>query len=201
MNRCITHRKSDRNALFHTMIASHCKLSPARSRSLGRTHMSCACPHFMHASIPYATQQTLGWFFDNSFGPVTSRHVRCHRADSNFTPEGAPSLSSTALLAVFTLDHLLTMTSPMATIMATSSPIQAPLAGLPFTMAMTTSPTLKTPSLFESIFLGGTACVFTVNFTHPIELIKTRMQVSGDGIGITVSQVRHCWWQRRANVF
>jgi hypothetical protein len=31
-----------------------------------------------------------------------------------------------------------------------------------------------------------------VNFTHPIELIKTRMQVSGDGIGITVSQVRHC---------
>lgn len=56
-------------------------------------------------------------------------------------------------------------------------------------MAMTTSPTLKTPSLFESIFLGGTACVFTVNFTHPIELIKTRMQVSGDGIGITVSQL------------
>jgi hypothetical protein len=25
-----------------------------------------------------------------------------------------------------------------------------------------------------------------VNFTHPIELVKTRMQVSGDGIGNTV---------------
>ena len=187
------HRKSDRNALFHTMIASHCKLSPTRSRSLGRTRMSCACPHFMHATVAYRTPPWV-WslFFDNSFGPMTSRHVRCHRADSNFTPEGAPSLSSTALLAVFTLDHLLTMTSPMAIIMATSSSIQTPLAGLPFTMAMATSSTLKTPSLFESIFLGGTACVFTVNFTHPIELIKTRMQVSGDGIGITVSQVRHC---------
>lgn len=30
--------------------------------------------------------------------------------------------------------------------------------------------------------LGGTSAVFAVNFTHPIELVKTRMQVSGGGI-------------------
>lgn len=41
---------------------------------------------------------------------------------------------------------------------------------------------LKKPSLIQSIALGGTACVFTVNFTHPIELVKTRMQVSGEGL-------------------
>mmetsp|Transcript_1764 Transcript_1764/g.4345 ORF Transcript_1764/g.4345 Transcript_1764/m.4345 type:complete len:306 (+) Transcript_1764:219-1136(+) len=38
------------------------------------------------------------------------------------------------------------------------------------------------PSLIQSIALGGASCVFTVNFTHPIELVKTRMQVSGDGL-------------------
>jgi hypothetical protein len=27
--------------------------------------------------------------------------------------------------------------------------------------------------------LGGSAAVFAVNFTHPIETVKTRMQVSG----------------------
>lgn len=31
--------------------------------------------------------------------------------------------------------------------------------------------------------------MFAVNFTHPIELVKTRMQVSGAGIGATVSEV------------
>lgn len=45
----------------------------------------------------------------------------------------------------------------------------------------------KTPSLFQSIALGGASCVFTVNFTHPIELVKTRMQVSGSGLGHVVS--------------
>lgn len=35
--------------------------------------------------------------------------------------------------------------------------------------------------------LGGTSAVFAVNFTHPIETVKTRMQVSGRGIGETVS--------------
>ena len=43
------------------------------------------------------------------------------------------------------------------------------------------------PGLLESIALGGASCVFTVNFTHPIELVKTRMQVSGDGLGHVVS--------------
>lgn len=43
------------------------------------------------------------------------------------------------------------------------------------------------PSLIQSIALGGASCVFTVNFTHPIETVKTRMQVSGDGLGRVVS--------------
>eukprot|EP00457_Paulinella_chromatophora_P007877 gb/GEZN01007903.1/.p1 GENE.gb/GEZN01007903.1/~~gb/GEZN01007903.1/.p1 ORF type:complete len:288 (-),score=46.33 gb/GEZN01007903.1/:270-1133(-) len=34
----------------------------------------------------------------------------------------------------------------------------------------------------ESVFFGGAACVLAVNFTHPIETVKTRMQVTGDGI-------------------
>lgn len=44
----------------------------------------------------------------------------------------------------------------------------------------------RSPTLFESILLGGASCIFTVNFTHPIETVKTRMQVSGDGIGVVV---------------
>jgi hypothetical protein len=32
---------------------------------------------------------------------------------------------------------------------------------------------LKTPTLIQSIVLGGAACVFTVNFTHPIELVRS----------------------------
>lgn len=45
---------------------------------------------------------------------------------------------------------------------------------------------LRKPTLIESIALGGASCVFTVNFTHPIELVKTRMQVSGNALGATV---------------
>lgn len=37
-----------------------------------------------------------------------------------------------------------------------------------------------------SIVLGGAAAVITVNFTHPIELVKTRMQVTGGGIAGTL---------------
>lgn len=40
----------------------------------------------------------------------------------------------------------------------------------------------RSPNMLESIGLGGISCVFTVNFTHPIELVKTRMQVSGSGL-------------------
>jgi hypothetical protein len=39
-----------------------------------------------------------------------------------------------------------------------------------------------TPSLLQSTILGGTAAVFAVNFTHPIELVKSRVQVSENGI-------------------
>ena len=66
----------------------------------------------------------------------------------------------------------LTATSPVAT---SSSAILA------------TAGEKKKPGLLESIVLGGASCVFTVNFTHPIELVKTRMQVSGDGLGHVVS--------------
>lgn len=45
------------------------------------------------------------------------------------------------------------------------------------------------PGLFTSMALGGTAAAFAVNFTHPIELVKTRMQVSGGSLGSTVSGV------------
>ena len=46
----------------------------------------------------------------------------------------------------------------------------------------------KTPTLMQSVALGGMSCVFTVNFTHPIELVKTRMQVSGDSMGTVIAQ-------------
>jgi len=36
------------------------------------------------------------------------------------------------------------------------------------------------PSLFRSIATAGTAAVITVNFVHPIDTIKTRLQISGE---------------------
>lgn len=45
----------------------------------------------------------------------------------------------------------------------------------------------KKPGLFQSMALGGTAASFAVNFTHPIETVKTRMQVSGAGLGHTIT--------------
>jgi len=45
------------------------------------------------------------------------------------------------------------------------------------------------PSLLQSMGLGGMAASFAVNFTHPIETVKTRMQVSGGTIGDTCSQI------------
>ena len=56
----------------------------------------------------------------------------------------------------------------------------------PFVLA--TAADAKTPTLMQSIALGGISCVFTVNFTHPIELVKTRMQVSGDSMGTVIAQ-------------
>jgi hypothetical protein len=49
--------------------------------------------------------------------------------------------------------------------------------------------TTRKPTLFESMACGGAAAAFAVNFTHPIELVKTRMQVTGGGIGATMSGV------------
>mmetsp|Transcript_22211 Transcript_22211/g.53817 ORF Transcript_22211/g.53817 Transcript_22211/m.53817 type:complete len:286 (+) Transcript_22211:244-1101(+) len=43
------------------------------------------------------------------------------------------------------------------------------------------------PSLLQSTALGGTAAMFAVNFTHPIELVKTRVQVSNASILTTIS--------------
>jgi len=48
---------------------------------------------------------------------------------------------------------------------------------------------IKKASLAESMLLGGTAAVFAVNFTHPIETVKTRMQVSGNTIASTASDI------------
>ena len=47
----------------------------------------------------------------------------------------------------------------------------------------------RKPTLIESMLCGGTSACFAVNFTHPIELVKTRMQVSGGTIGGTISSV------------
>lgn len=44
-------------------------------------------------------------------------------------------------------------------------------------------------SLFQSMALGGCAAAFAVNFTHPIETVKTRMQVSGLGISHTFNGI------------
>ena len=47
----------------------------------------------------------------------------------------------------------------------------------------------RKPTLIESMACGGGAAAFAVNFTHPIELVKTRMQASGGSIGSTISNV------------
>lgn len=52
----------------------------------------------------------------------------------------------------------------------------------------TAAPPIRKANLFESMALGGIAASFAVNFTHPIELVKTRMQVSGNGIMATVTE-------------
>lgn len=44
-------------------------------------------------------------------------------------------------------------------------------------------------SVVKSVGIGAMACIFTVNFTHPIELVKTRMQVTGKPIGHTISSL------------
>ncbi|KAL3915783.1 MAG: hypothetical protein SGILL_005482 [Bacillariaceae sp.] len=39
-----------------------------------------------------------------------------------------------------------------------------------------------TPTLIHSTCLGGSAAIFAVNFTHPIELVKSRVQISESGV-------------------
>jgi hypothetical protein len=53
---------------------------------------------------------------------------------------------------------------------------------------MSSGSTVK-PGLLASIALGGGAAVITCNFTHPIELVKVRMQMSGGGVGSTLSGI------------
>lgn len=45
----------------------------------------------------------------------------------------------------------------------------------------------NTPTILQSTFLGGSAAVFAVNFTHPIELVKSRVQVNNMGVIQTCS--------------
>jgi D-mannonate dehydratase len=40
--------------------------------------------------------------------------------------------------------------------------------------------TQEKPSLLRNIATAGTAAVITVNFVHPIDTIKTRLQISGE---------------------
>ena len=54
-------------------------------------------------------------------------------------------------------------------------------------MAAATSAAKKEASklgVFESLAFGGAAAVATVNFTHPIETVKTRLQVQGSSFSI-----------------
>jgi hypothetical protein len=46
---------------------------------------------------------------------------------------------------------------------------------------------MRAPTLLQSTFLGGSAAMFAVNFTHPIDLVKTRVQVSEFGLVTTFS--------------
>ena len=48
---------------------------------------------------------------------------------------------------------------------------------------------MSKPSTLASIGLGGGAAVITCNFTHPIELVKVRMQMSGGTVGSTVTNL------------
>ena len=46
-------------------------------------------------------------------------------------------------------------------------------------MSQTKQPAAK-PSLLKNIVLAGTAAVITVNFIHPIDVVKTRLQIQGE---------------------
>ena len=76
--------------------------------------------------------------------------------------------------------------------------------------------TSSTPTILQSTFLGGTAAVFAVNFTHPIELVKSRVQINNLGVIQTISEtlkheglpafwkVRYwivCWYLGQAKQF
>jgi len=45
---------------------------------------------------------------------------------------------------------------------------------------MTTTPKKEAPSLLKNISLAGTAAVITVTFIHPIDVVKTRLQIQGE---------------------
>jgi hypothetical protein len=64
---------------------------------------------------------------------------------------------------------------------------QSTTSSTPEAQTISTMAQIKKPSLLQSTALGGTAAMFAVNFTHPIELVKTRVQVSNDGLLQTCS--------------
>jgi len=47
----------------------------------------------------------------------------------------------------------------------------------------------NTPTILQSCVLGGSAAIFAVNFTHPIDLVKSRVQVNNLGVMQTISDV------------
>ena len=44
----------------------------------------------------------------------------------------------------------------------------------------TQQPAPQKPSLFKNISLAGTAAVLTVQIIHPIDVVKTRLQIQGE---------------------
>lgn len=63
--------------------------------------------------------------------------------------------------------------------------------------ALATAGAPKNVPVLASIALGGCAAVFTVNFTHPIELMKTRLQVYGKVAPMTMIKEEGllCFWK------
>lgn len=47
------------------------------------------------------------------------------------------------------------------------------------------------PGLWASVVLSGVASIISVNFIHPIELVKTRIQVTGLSVTVTVRRLIH----------
>jgi len=54
--------------------------------------------------------------------------------------------------------------------------------------------TAGTPSLLQQVGMAGTAAVITVTFIHPIDVIKTRIQISAEygALGMSGTTKKNC---------